>query len=908
MYQEANNNVNSTINQINIPDIESAQVLATTLKQFMNSNVQIVCNDQNKDKLNKLYQEFCDIVNNFDSIFYISTNDLDKLKSCSIKMEVFENDFQDESKDGIIFYNNFFVLLLRIDVKLFIEKYEKSPEYIRNIIDNKYLYACSLYEINKKQEAYNLIDEIINASNEEQYFIQKCYFLFVDNKIAELKKLLSKKKKKDDIYGYFGLFELEILFAKEKNITALKKLNKKYKNKPLYHLRMAEIIYDLDKRKTAEIKENIKLAVLNIEDSNLMISLKLLETSKYVKQDNYLLSLILDKNYKSNFINSKILNMLICKENKNENDLKKITEFMEKLDSCELVDFDNVNAFLSLDKHKELEAIDYFKKSYKRNNSIPTASNLLNLILKNNDVNSFKEIPKYIETLKCSTRFNDYMLIASAYLTLGEYDKALENAYIGSVISQNNTDCFMRYWAIHTMCNLQKLELKSITNDCAIELYCSQKKKNIKIALDNNISDKFNILNFQGVKFINDNNFEMSIVGKNIGDTILFNGDTYKIINIMGKHDYFLRIIFPKINSGKYFKAIVSDDSDDPLKGIKEFLLETQRSNERHFDIYDLEKTDGIGVPLSSFVNNEDKTYRDIMLHLLFARKDSKLYAGEINPIDRNNNFIIDITSLVMLEQFNLLNGIEKSKINIYITQSTINTINKTFNYYLNNKRDTLTVFVDEDEELRKQEITEEDYKTLQEFWRNILETSLKFNIVNHESCLDKSKLESCQIDSIDYSINNDCILVSEDLLLKKFAYASNNRVINSTNFLSIAELLCTNPSEYINLIKTLSKGNYLYCISELTFLKMALFSLLNKEQQESILEIIDNVFSTKYLYYNYLEIVIRVILYIFYYENISDEKYYVSLVNKIKFYCKQYDNNSCYNLLENIIITINNK
>ena len=53
MHQEANNNVNSIINQINIPDANSAKILASTLQQFMNCNVQIVTENQNKDKINK---------------------------------------------------------------------------------------------------------------------------------------------------------------------------------------------------------------------------------------------------------------------------------------------------------------------------------------------------------------------------------------------------------------------------------------------------------------------------------------------------------------------------------------------------------------------------------------------------------------------------------------------------------------------------------------------------------------------------------------------------------------------------------------------------------------------------------------------------------------------------------------
>ena len=75
-----------------------------------------------------MYQEFGKIVNSFDSIFYISEEELELLKSCVTKMKVFEDDFQDESEDGKIFYNNLFVLLLRIDVNLFVNKYEDAPK------------------------------------------------------------------------------------------------------------------------------------------------------------------------------------------------------------------------------------------------------------------------------------------------------------------------------------------------------------------------------------------------------------------------------------------------------------------------------------------------------------------------------------------------------------------------------------------------------------------------------------------------------------------------------------------------------------------------------------------------------------------------------------------------------------
>lgn len=151
-------------------------------------------------------------------------------------MVLFEEDFQNESEEGKIFYNNFFVLLLRIDVNLFIEKYECSPEYVKSVINNKYIYASSLFEIGRKDDALKIINEILEENDDEQYFIEKCYFYFIDDNIKELKKGLAKRSLKEEKTGIYGVFELEVLYFKEKNINKLIKLNKKYKNKPLYHI------------------------------------------------------------------------------------------------------------------------------------------------------------------------------------------------------------------------------------------------------------------------------------------------------------------------------------------------------------------------------------------------------------------------------------------------------------------------------------------------------------------------------------------------------------------------------------------------------------------------------------------------------------------------------------------------
>ena len=219
----------------------------------------------------------------------------------------------------------------------------------------------------------------------------------------------------------------------------------------------------------------------------------------------------------------------------------------------------------------------------------------------------------------------------------------------------------------------------------------------------------------------------------------------------------------------------------------------------------------------------------------------------------------------------------------------------------MKNHKQSLSISIGDDGNLYKQELTEEDYKLILEFWRKIYEISKSFNVVNHESVLEKSNLEGCQIDTVDYSIKTGYVLISEDLLIKKLAYSMNNKVINSSNFISLIDNICLTDDEYINIILSLSRGNYIYCVNEITLRDMIIFSNNNIETQNKVLEIIKNLISTNFIYDVYLKIIMRTILYIYYYfENINDV-YFKAILDLILEKSIEYKNNNCANFISKI-------
>lgn len=892
MHQEANNINNSVVTQLVFEGNQSPETIEAILSHLPNANIQF----NNDDKLNKIYKKFGDIVNSFDASFYISSVNKEVLKSSIDQMEMFEDDFAKDSDNGRTYYNNLLVLLFRFDKQKFIEKYKTVPEYVKNEVNNRYLYSVALYDLGEKELAFDVIDDILNEFDDERYIIQKGFYLFVDGNIKELKKLLVKANRKNDELGYYGVFDLEVLYSRLHNLKVLKRLNSKYKNKPLYHLRMAEIIYEIDKSNEKDIKDNIKLAFSNIKESDLLSLMKLIDTANRVNQQEYFLKLITAKKYSSEIINSMLLDMLISKKDIDENDVSRIEALKIELNDSELIDIDIVDAVLSLKRHKELEAIDFFNKSFKKNKSLYAARNLINLVLKNNDTRNMDSLQTYINVLNKSNISSDFILISSAYMFLDDTEMALEYLFMGVISSADNYDYYMRFWAIHAKSKIEKMEINNVNNDCVIEL--SNSSECLKICMDKKIQSLFNISSFHGIKFNKDRDFEISVLGKSVGDTVLYAGKKFTIKSIKHKYDSLLDIIFPKIKNGSYFKPITTADGDDPLKGIKEFLKEQKDVMDKKFDAYDLEISKGPGLPLSFFVYDEGKTFRDILLTLLFTNNKYKLFAGEINELCKEK-IAIDITSLVLLEQFDLLEKLETIKDKIYITQSTINAISKSFNYYLKNDEEALSICIDDNGELRKQEMTKEDNKKLQEFWRSILEISSKFNIVNHEAALEKDSLEACQIDTIDYSVNNECVLVTEDLLLRKFANSINQRVESTTNFLGLVEKICDDPNVYINLICTLARGKYVYCINEMSFLNMMRYALDNHEVQEKITDIIDCIFETEFLYNIYFNIVYKVLLYMYYYENIKNIKFYNSIIEQVIKYCEKYNNRAAVVVLD---------
>ena len=333
------------------------------------------------------------------------------------------------------------------------------------------------------------------------------------------------------------------------------------------------------------------------------------------------------------------------------------------------------------------------------------------------------------------------------------------------------------------------------------------------------------------------------------------------IIDIINKDCYMLRKVMEKLSkknkNNKFFKEFkYSENDDDPLKEIRELLIEDREYLKKKFDQYDIEQNTNPGgynsLPLSNFCDNE-KNYQSI-IELLLYNKDMKLYAGEPNLLDLNNNkIVIDLTSLVVLQELNQLELLLPYVKNIYFTKSLKNKVNSIFQKVSNEKEKTIRIFVDDENNLHSTETTKESKKNNVNFWRAILSLINQCNIEEFETNMDSDNFDKSQFDMFNLAIDKNMIYICDDLTIRKLAYAVSKGNLLMTNSSSIINLLHdTNPSEYIKIMNQLTEFKYIHCIDclSLFYLTLDVLNMRNNEEYKQYYKkIIQNILQSKFLY-----------------------------------------------------------
>jgi len=862
VYGNNNKDINQQIFNINI----DSKTPPEQIKELCKLGATINSKEDVQKIINNLFNVAGDIVNNEDSLFYISGKNIKILTDCVSKLELFKEYFSKYTdKQSQIFYNNLFSILFVLNLEKVISLYDETPIVFKNEKHILYIYGCALEFLDKHDDAITIFDDLYTKTKDITYFVQKLICLFDKKAYKEVYNLTKSLKKNEyDEYGFTSSLQM-LSMVEIKKINSendIKRLRSKFNDKPLFYSSASYLIHEHFNKNSPIINDYMKEGLILLKGCPLFIKVNFLEKTTQLEEEKQLLRFLKDNLENSIHLKVILLKMLQNESKKEKEDFKTMKDIVDELEKKEIdvIDINKAKAQISLDNHKELEAINYLSIAYDSNKEENTAFIILNLIIKNNDDNP--NIQDYIDCLKKSTNPKYVISAAAGYNFLKNKIESSRMANKALYLLKNkiDEDIYIKYFGLMMLeANTEEDNFEVVKTDCAV--YLKDKDNNIVVVIDNDLSSNTSL--FSAKCYTTNSREAISLINKEKNDIFILEGKQYEIVNIIHKNSFFVRNISEKIRGSnidkKYFREFVGDNA---INEIKEMLIEDRKRSQEKFDRYDVEKNvdnkEINTLPLSFFCNNNDRTYKEIMEYL-FYNKNSKFYAGEKNYYKLSKEkLVIDLTSLITLKEINQLTLLEKYKASLYFTKSLKNKLLAIFDSVTNEKIDGMKIFVDDDNNLRKTETTKESKKYNIDYWREIIAIVNNSNIIEYESDFDLDSFDKSQIDMLNMAIEEDMIYICDDLFIRKLANSISKNKIRMTNSSSlIDDFFYTDPNLYLEAMNQLTSFNFIYCIDCYSLYNILLSIVkINKidDHMQLFETIIRNILKTKFLYELHIE------------------------------------------------------
>ena len=804
-----------------------------------------------KEKINDLYQNAAEIVNNDDALIYISKENRIKLKSIFDSLKAFDFYYkEDETEDSKIYYHNMLVILSKYDIEEGIKYYDSIPKYVTNNFITKHYYAMLLLAKGEDQNANKILESLYFNDNYEQCFETLARSFFSMDKYNEVIKLLSKAKKEQfDRFGFLASM-LVISKNKKKQLSEqeiLKLNNSKFKNMPIFYSCTSKLLYNLDKRKN-KYKEQFKkgLKLLNYQDIvaiNTMCN-QSMEMGLEEEMISYLESIELSSVLKNKFVE------LVT--NKNELSKKDITLIenigVDNLD--EIIDKNFVLAKIAESKGKELESIKLYKLSYESEFKLVSGFKYVQLSIKNRSTIDEKILLKILEQkdIKC------LMMCAQAYNYMGKNGDALNCSYKAIYLAKSNTkynDAYRQFWSI-VMFDGEKnyKKLDHVVRNSVVLLSDIDSNHNINILLeDDNFFEEQDVI--LGATIARSySNIGSDLLGLKIKESLSIDNKKYIIKDILDKYTYLVRMCFKYVEENKYLKFFTSEKEkpEEAIKKIKNEMLEVNKDINERLDFYQ----NNNNVPLSVLISNEyDFDSYAKLINTLLNSSNRIILAGENINISLKDGFVVDISTLIIMTILDILDIIPNEFYDkIYITESLKNK----FQYFYENlvrKQDEKenSLFITEEKNLAFSEINVIDQI---KFWQKLNKLLNKINVVSIEFEKDdlfnektKNLFDKVQFDLIMASQKLDIPFVSDDLMIRK---VSNKYGIKHTNLTQIVKEFSTCNDAFAQLIVKLIKHNYIYALYDNTLSEIlkGLFENFDSKSKDRFIFILNSIFENK--------------------------------------------------------------
>lgn len=821
-----------------VDDLAQALYDKITEKKESNNTIKEI-----KNKILKLYSRAIDIINNNDAIVFIGAEDIKELKSIYDGLQSFDFYFADKTdEDSFIYYYNMFVILSKIDYEKSIKCYESMPNSFKNNNSTLHLYSALLIEKQKLSEAETVLNQLYYEKGYKDALTELVRVTFLQKNYKKVIELLSDKK--IEVYDRFGFLASILVAAKDKNkrlsyAELMKYNNSKFNKMPLLNAFLSTLMYKLDKRKK-QYKEQFKKAFKYIKEDDILAIFIMCDYAREIDLEKYMIDFLEKINLSPN-LQIKLLDIYSRQKELAANQI----ELVEKLLECHE---DKVDKFYLLgkiaeSKGTELEAINDYKESFtiKKNPNALYSYFYLSIKNKSNIEESL------IEALEKQNNFDFFLLASAVYKYIGKNEYAIKCLYKGLYLCKDqlrNKEILSQFWLQMAECeNKEEKNYDYVTKDSVVIMSSKAQKRIYVLEEDEFFKEKEKIMGVEIIRPYSDLGIELLQLKKH--ENISFNNTTFTITNILDKYSYFAQLGLEQIRNNQEAICFTSDNGDinDAVENLRKEMIAHTESIKKRLDTYTNKK-----LPLSALLSddNEFDEYAKLINTLLTDSRRVFLVGESIN-LDLSDGFVIDITSLIVLSFFDILDIFPTEYLpKILITESLKNKFKYFYrNIIMNSSSVEKNLYLVENNELYLKETS--NIQAIA-FWKKLNNLIEQFTVVSVEMQKNTilndrtiGKLDKVQFDSIELAKVKELPFICDDLAIRRL---SNYFNVKHTNTISIIQKFSETFDQYTTLLKKYAEKNYIYALheNELVSFSGVLFWSFSEENKMCIQSIIEMV------------------------------------------------------------------
>ena len=493
----------------------------------------------------------------------------------------------------------------------------------------------------------------------------------------------------------------------------------------------------------------------------------------------------------------------------------------------------NIQAGCYMNRKKDASAFSLLQESFAIYQDKQVAVKLVNLAAIIDTV-KISDIQEYLDFISLNNEPQILLIAAQTYCKFGLYDKAEALSYKAIYLLNNYDDSqlFRLYLSIYfkmiSSVSREKIEFDRVNDDVVVILspfesdYETVEETTPLVICINQELDLCNNNNAIGALHVSKTSLlYLKLNNKKIQDTIVHNGQSYKIESIINKHVHTFRYILLRVDDSKddyFLRKISIDINKDVKQQIHEVLCE-YKPTDNLLDSYYF-KDNPVGLPIECINHCEYDDYVKVVRFLLYSEKEV-LYAG-LNQIefDLNQSYVITLPTLVISKILDQLSLLKHYRANIFISETLLNFIKERSE----NASKTLVVspgkiFFNEWGDL----LLDPSDKSMPDFWNAIYEISLEFNLcgvtsddrfdfikqhsgIDVEEFFAKTQVHICQWDSLIVAQKHSLVLLSDDLFFRRWGEGIGIQSVNHI-YLYPKMKFEEQKEAYAKLLKT----NYVY-------------------------------------------------------------------------------------------------